>query len=349
MHIDMDVHSEIWFFAPCQSGWKHHHLDPILGAHEDQYHIAAGAQGCLGIDSQASSTRPTMVPCFLRIWSVGIESWFLSNLAAETFAKLRQNLWSTSRHKDPTGNFPKIPRWGKSERPKVLVPYMKASGSQCYSSRMFGCMFKSCGALITVRTRYRSETDRNVTNKLCWYLLYYCTEDWSDVAVSSSSPFFFPHHLHFTVYPPKKQRKNLAPPNLLGSDTGLPLAVCLGAELGDNLKALGIVSKLHEQDEVRKVNYMRCHTYAMEARMAWWSHKLDNEAWSHPYCLSLEEKQPLFLEIVVSATGSKVFVHFNGDGIKSNNMATPLGYLAKKASDEQPMVYGSLCVISSCI
>ena len=81
-----------------------------------------------------------------------------------------QNLWSTSRHKDPTGNFPKIPRWGKSERPKVLVPYMKASGSQCYSSRMCGCMFKSCGALITVRTRYRSETDRNVTNKLCWYL-----------------------------------------------------------------------------------------------------------------------------------------------------------------------------------
>lgn len=114
MHIDMDVHSEIWFFAPCQSGWKHHHLDPILGAHEDQYHIAAGAQGCLGIDSQASSTRPTMVPCFLRIWSVvveiwRIECWFLSNLAAETFAKLRQNLWSTSRHKDPTGNFPKNP------------------------------------------------------------------------------------------------------------------------------------------------------------------------------------------------------------------------------------------------
>ena len=141
----------------------------------------------------------------------------------------------------------------------------------------------------------------------------------------------------------KKQRQTLAPPNLLGSDTGLPLVVCLGAELGDNLKALGIVSKLHEQDEVRKVYYMRCHTYAMEARMAWWSHKLDNEAWSHPYWLSLEEKQPLFLEIVVAATGSKVFVHFNGDGIKSNNMATPLGYLAKKASDEQPMAYGSLC------
>ena len=114
-------------------------------------------------------------------------------------------------------------------------------------------------------TRYRSETDRNVTNKLCWYLLYYCTEDWSDVAVSSSSPAVFQHHLHFTVYPPKKQRKNLAPPNLLGSDTGLPLAVCLGAEVGDNLKALGIVSKLHEQDEVRKVYHMlRCHTYAME-------------------------------------------------------------------------------------
>lgn len=59
-----------------------------------------------------------------------------------------------------------------------------------------------------------------------------------------------------------------------------------------------------------------------------------NDAWSDSYCLSLEEKQPLFLEIAVPAAGSKVFVHFNGDGIKSNNMATPLGYLAKKASDE---------------
>ena len=44
----------------------------------------------------------------------------------------------------------------------------------------------------------------------------------------------------------------------------------------------------------------------------------------------------------MSATGSKVFVCFYGDGITPNNTAT-LGYLAKKTSDEQPMAYISSC------
>ena len=44
----------------------------------------------------------------------------------------------------------------------------------------------------------------------------------------------------------------------------------------------------------------------------------------------------------MSATGSKVFVNFYGDGITPNNTAT-LGYLAKKTGDEQPMAYISSC------
>ena len=40
-----------------------------------------------------------------------LENWILVSFkfGSRNLAKLRQNLWSTSRHKDPTGNFPKNP------------------------------------------------------------------------------------------------------------------------------------------------------------------------------------------------------------------------------------------------
>ncbi len=224
---------------------------------------------------------------------------------------------------------------------------MKAIGGQCCNSTMCGDYLQIMwGLWLYIGQDIGAKRIETLQTSYTTVISTVITEDWSDLAVSSTSPFV--SHLFFNIFiipstQTKKTTWHLPISWAVTQDYLWP--GCVWGSIGRQphspshfLKAAWTGCRY----EIRKVYCIRRHTYDMEARMTWWSPKLDNEAWSHPRCLSLEEKQPLFLEIVVSATGSKVFVCFYGDGITPNNTAT-LGYLAKKTSDEQPMAYISSC------
>lgn len=125
-------------------------------------------------------------------WDLGNWIWFLSHLAAETLQNYN-GICEALRDTRIQLELPKNPPLRQIKKTKGFGAVYEGQWQpvlQLYDV----CMFKSCGALITVhRTRYWSETDQNVPDKL--YLLYWrlirCRSELDQPSCFSTSSSFY--------------------------------------------------------------------------------------------------------------------------------------------------------------